>query len=121
MIVTDPRLDSAAIAAPVASAAKDEPGQRLGPGSALGLGTAVLWLSLLVLIPLAAVVAQGFHGGLAGFWHAISRPAAYHALRLTIVSSLFVAAVNAVMGTLVAWVLVRDEFPGRRAVDFVIA
>lgn len=120
MTVTDLPPDGAASAVPSATVAKDEPGQRLGMGSALGLGTAVLWLSVLVLLPLAAVVAQGFHGGWGGFWHSITRPAAYQALRLTVESSLLVAAVNAVMGTLIAWMLVRDDFPGRRAVDFVI-
>lgn len=93
---------------------------RLGRGSALGLGTAVLWLSILVLIPLAAVVAQAFSGGWSGFWESITRPSALRALRLTVISSLIVAVVNAVMGTLLAWVLTRDRFPGRRLLDVVI-
>ena len=119
-------LDSAAApsaapsAASVLSATADEPGERLGRGAALGLGTAVLWLSLLVLIPLAAVVAKGFEGGWSGFWTAVTRPIAIHALILTVVSSLVVALVNAVTGTLIAWVLVRDRFRGRRAIDLVI-
>jgi len=81
---------------------------------------AVLWLSLLVLIPLAAVVTRGFSGGWSGFWDNITDPNALRALRLTVVSSLLVAAINAVMGTLLAWVLVRDSFPGRRLVDLII-
>jgi sulfate transport system permease protein len=81
---------------------------------------AVLWLSLLVLIPLAAVVARGFTGGWSGFWDNITAPAALRALRLTVTSSLLVAVINAVMGTLLAWVLVRDPFPGRRLVDLII-
>jgi sulfate transport system permease protein len=93
---------------------------RLGRGSGLGLGMAVLWLSLLVLIPLAAVVARGFTGGWSGFWDNITDPNAVRALRLTVTSSLLVAAINAVMGTLLAWVLVRDPFPGRRLVDLII-
>jgi sulfate transport system permease protein len=107
-------------AASVLAATADEPGERLGRGAALGLGTAVLWLSLLVLIPLAAVVAKGFEGGWSGFWAAVTRPIAIHALILTVVSSLVVALVNAVTGTLIAWVLVRDRFRGRRAIDLVI-
>jgi len=95
-------------------------GARLGRGSGLGLGVAVLWLSLLVLIPLAAVVTRGFSGGWSGFWDNITDPNALRALRLTVVSSLLVAAINAVMGTLLAWVLVRDSFPGRRLVDLII-
>ncbi|MDT3443811.1 sulfate ABC transporter permease subunit CysT [Pseudofrankia sp. BMG5.37] len=102
-------------------AARDASGAaRLGVGSGLGLGMAVLWLSLLVLIPLAAVVARGFTGGWSGFWDNITDPSAVRALRLTVVSSLLVAAINAVMGTLLAWVLVRDPFPGRRLVDLII-
>jgi sulfate/thiosulfate transport system permease protein len=94
--------------------------QPLGVASGLGLGTAVLWLSLLVLIPLAATVYQAFDHGFAGFWHDITQPSALHALRLTVLSSLVVTAINAVMGTLIAWVLVRDRFPGRRVIEFII-
>jgi sulfate transport system permease protein len=93
---------------------------RLTRTAGLGLGAAVLWLSLLVLIPLAAVVAKATGGGWAGFWHAVTTPAALQALRLTVASSLAVSAINAVMGTLLAWVLVRDEFPGKRLVELVI-
>ncbi len=88
--------------------------------SGLGLGTAVLWLSLVVLIPLAAVVAKAFDGGWGAFWDAITAPAAVSSLELTVVSSLIVAAINAVMGTLIAWVLVRDSFPGKRFVEVII-
>jgi len=95
-------------------------GQPLGLASGLGLGTAVLWLSLLVLIPLGATVYQGFNNGLSGFWNAVTQPAALDALRLTITSSLIVTIINAVMGTLIAWVLVRDQFPGKRVIEFVI-
>jgi sulfate transport system permease protein len=92
----------------------------LGRASGLGLGTAVIWLSLLVLIPLSAVVWTAGGNGWDGFWTAITQPAALSALRLTVLSSLAVSAINAVMGTLLAWVLVRDPFPGRRLVEIVI-
>jgi sulfate/thiosulfate transport system permease protein len=92
----------------------------LGRVSGLGLGTAVIWMSLLVLIPLAAVVWTAGGNGWSGFWTAITQPAALDALRLTVLSSLAVSAINAVMGTLLAWVLVRDPFPGRRLVEIVI-
>jgi sulfate/thiosulfate transport system permease protein len=105
---------------PVLVSTRESSGERIGRGAGLALGLSVLWLSLLVLIPLAAIVAKGFSGGWSGFWHAITRPAAIHALELTVTSSLIVAAVNAVMGTLIAWVLVRDRFRGRRAIDVVI-
>ncbi len=96
------------------------PSARLGASSGITLGTAVLWLSLLVLLPLAAVIAKSTAGGWTGFWHALTAPGAAQALRLTILSSLAVTAINAVMGTLIAWVLVRDSFPGRRLVEVLI-
>jgi sulfate transport system permease protein len=80
----------------------------------------VLWLSVLVLLPLAAVVAQAFGGGWSTFWHAATSHASLAALRLTVLSSLAVAAVNAVMGTVIAWVLVRDRFPGKRVLEVAI-
>lgn len=91
---------------------------RVGPG--LGLGAAVLWLSLLVLIPIAAVVAKGFGGGWSEFWHAVSTPHALRVLRFTVVSAAAVAVVNAIGGTLLAWVLVRDEFPGKRVLNVLV-
>ncbi len=95
-------------------------GLRLGGVSGLGLGLAVGYLSLLVLLPLAAVLAKGAAGGWHAFVSALTDPTASSALRLTVLSALVVAAVNAVFGTLVAWVLVRDEFPGKRLLEIVI-
>jgi sulfate transport system permease protein len=92
---------------------------RLG-GDALARGTATLWISLIVLLPLAAVVTRGFEDGLGHFWDAITDPEAQVAIKLTLISSLIVVGINAVMGTLIAWVLVRDEFPGKRIVNSVI-
>ena len=77
-------------------------------------------MSLLVLIPLSAVVFKAFGGGWHDFWHAITREQALQSLELTVGSSLVAVAINAVMGTLLAWVLVRDEFPGKRVVEMVI-
>ena len=79
-----------------------------------------MWLSVIVLIPLAAVVARSTEGGLDAFWAAVSNRQAVAALRLTLILSVAVAAINAVAGTLIAWVLVRDRFPGRGAVDALI-
>jgi sulfate/thiosulfate transport system permease protein len=89
-------------------------------GAALARGTATLWISVIVLIPLAAVVSRGVEDGLGHFWDAITAPEAQSAIKLTLISSLIVVAINAVMGTLIAWVLVRDEFPGKRVVNSVI-
>ncbi|MCW2497448.1 MAG: sulfate transporter, inner rane subunit CysT [Jatrophihabitans sp.] len=108
------------LAVSTADRAESPSGARLGRVSGLGLGTAVIWLSLLVLIPLAAVVAKAFGGGWSGFWHAVTRHQAVQALELTVGSSLIVSLINAVMGTLLAWVLVRDSFPGKRLVEMVI-
>jgi sulfate/thiosulfate transport system permease protein len=91
-----------------------------GGAGALGLGVATLWLSLIVLLPLAAVVDRSLEGGLSAFWTSVSSRQAVAALRFTILISLAVTAINVVMGTLTAWVLVRDEFRGKRLVNAVI-
>ena len=89
-------------------------------GTGLGLGTAVLYLSLVVLIPLAAVVWRAARPGPGYLWHAITTPDSWAALKLTVGASLIVALVNVVMGTVIAWVLVRDRFPGKGLVDMLI-
>jgi sulfate transport system permease protein len=87
---------------------------------ALGLGVATLYLSVIVLIPLAAVAVKAFSAGLGTFWDSVTSPYAAKTLVITLVISLIVAAIGAVMGTLVAWVLVRDEFPGKRILNALI-
>jgi sulfate transport system permease protein len=86
----------------------------------IGLGVATLWLSIIVLLPLAAVVTKAFEHGLGGFWDAISAPSARAALVLTVAISAIVALLNIVTGTLIAWVLVRDEFRGKQLVNAII-
>ncbi|HVI19483.1 MAG TPA: sulfate ABC transporter permease subunit CysT [Gaiellales bacterium] len=83
----------------------------------LGLGIATLWLSLVVLIPLAAVVVKATE---ADFWSVVTSPRVLAALELTVGISLLVAAINAVAGTLIAWVLVRDRFPGKAAINALV-
>jgi sulfate transport system permease protein len=83
-------------------------------------GVVVGYLSLIVLIPLAAVVAKSFEGGLGTFWDAVTNPQAVAALKLTLVASAIIVAINAVAGTIIAWVLVRDEFPGKRYVNSIV-
>jgi len=78
------------------------------------------YLSLIVLIPLAAVVDKSLEGGLGSFWTAVTNEQAVAALKLSLVASAIVAAINAVAGTLIAWVLVRDEFPGKGIVNSLI-
>ena len=79
-----------------------------------------MYLSFLVVIPLAALVWRGVGGGWSEFVDNATTPEALSALKLTIVLSLLVALVNAGMGTLIAWVMVRDSFPGQRIVDALI-
>ena len=78
------------------------------------------WLTVIVLIPLAAVVARSMQGGVGEFIDAITAPEAVAAIKLTVITSLIVVVVNATMGTLIAWVLVRDEFRGKRFVNSLI-
>jgi sulfate transport system permease protein len=77
-------------------------------------------MSVIVLIPLAAVAVKAVSSGLGTFWDSATNPVALKALGVTLLISLVVAAIGAVMGTLVAWVLVRDEFPGKRIVGSLI-
>jgi sulfate transport system permease protein len=92
----------------------------INSGSMFGLGLATMWMSLLVLIPLGAVVWRAQRDGLSGFWRAVTTPEAAAAIRLTVGAALLVALINAVFGTLIAWMLVRDSFRGKRIVDAVI-
>ncbi|WP_425566171.1 sulfate ABC transporter permease subunit CysT [Sporichthya brevicatena] len=86
----------------------------------VGLGVATLWLSLIVLLPLAAVATKSFEKGPDGFWDAVTAPSAKSALTFTLGVSVLVALINVVVGTLIAWVLVRDEFPGKGVVNALI-
>jgi sulfate/thiosulfate transport system permease protein len=95
-------------------------GLQVGGGAALLRGTVTMYLSLVVLLPLAAVVWRSGRDGWAAFWHSATTPQALAALRLTFAVALVVVAVNAVVGTLIAWVLVRDQFPGKALVGALI-
>ncbi|GEL96022.1 sulfate ABC transporter permease subunit CysT [Cellulomonas composti] len=106
-------------ATPTARGRGRRPGE-LTRGAGLGLGIGVLWLSLLVLLPIAAIVSTAFEDGIAGFWEAITDPEALAAIRFTVGAAALVTLVNAVIGTLIAWVLVRDQFPGKRILEVII-
>jgi sulfate/thiosulfate transport system permease protein len=86
----------------------------------LGLGVATLWLSLVVLLPLAALFAKSLENGPKALWDAATAGAALDALELTVTISVIVALVNVVVGTLIAWVLVRDDFRGKGIVNAII-
>jgi sulfate transport system permease protein len=94
--------------------------RRLSRRSSLALGLSVTWFSLLVLIPLAAVVVQATTGGWSGFIDVLSNPQTLAALRLTVTSALVVTAVNVVVGPTIAWVLTRDRFRGAGVLDVII-
>ena len=89
-------------------------------GGALARGVATGYLSLVVLLPLAALVWSSRSHGLDSFWHEATRPEAVSTLKLTLGAAVICAAVNALAGTVIAWVLVRDRFPGKGVVDAVI-
>ena len=92
----------------------------LTPISGLGLGVTMIWFSLLVLIPLVAIVATSAGSGLGDFTKTLTNPQTLSAVRLTVVQSALVTVVNVVMGVAIAWVLVRDRFWGRSLVNVVI-
>jgi sulfate/thiosulfate transport system permease protein len=89
-------------------------------GAALGRGAAMTYLSVIVLLPLAAVAAKSLDGGASHFFDVVTAPQALAALKLTLITSAIVVAINAVTGTLIAWVLVRDEFRGKGFVNALI-
>jgi sulfate/thiosulfate transport system permease protein len=86
----------------------------------LRVGVATTWLSLIVLLPLAAIVWQSAGGGAGAFWQAITSNAARESFRITLTVSVAVTVLNVVFGLLIAWVLTRDDFPGKRFVDAII-
>jgi sulfate transport system permease protein len=93
---------------------------RLTPASGLGLGVGVLWLSLIVLLPIAAILVTSLQSGPSTFWDNVTTPEALATLRLTVGASLLATVVNVVFGTLIAWVLVRDRFIGKRVIEVII-
>lgn len=92
----------------------------LSTGAGLGLGLALLWLSVLVLLPLAAVIATAASGGWEGAVRVLTQPQTLAAIRFTVVQAAGVAALDAVVGTAIAWVLVRDRFRGKAALEVLI-
>lgn len=90
------------------------------PGFGLTMGVTVSYLSLVVLIPLAGLFFKSAGLGWQGFWEVVTAPRTLAALRLSFGAALAGASINAVFGTLVAWVLVRYSFPARRLVDAII-
>ncbi len=90
------------------------------PRTYLAKGVALGYVSLLVLIPMAALLNNAFSHGLGAFWSAATSTESLDAMKLTVTCSLFAAAFNAVAGTATAYVLVRDRFPGRGVLNAII-
>src|SRR6201986_4511440 len=91
-----------------------------GVGAGLGRGYVVLWLSIIVLLPLAALTDKSLSEGIGHFWSQVTTDQAKQSLELILVCSLIVVAINAVFGTIVAWLLVRDNFPGKSIINAII-
>jgi sulfate transport system permease protein len=107
----------------VSQPAASAPARTFTPAAALpGLaaGVAVLYLSVIVLLPLAALAWSASDGGWSAFWSAVSAPDAVAALKLTMGVAAVVVLLNALFGTILAWVLVRDNFVGKSAVNAIV-
>jgi sulfate/thiosulfate transport system permease protein len=85
-----------------------------------GPALAVTYLSLLVLLPLAALITKAFSGGWSAFWHSVTQPEAVAALELTLAVAAIVAVINSIAGLAIAFVLVRDDFRGKALVSALI-
>jgi sulfate transport system permease protein len=94
--------------------------RRVLPGFGLAMGVTVSYLSLIVLLPVAALVLRSFDEGLADWWGTVTAPRVLAAFRVTFGISFAAAAVDILFGTIAAWVLVRYRFPGRRVVDALV-
>jgi sulfate/thiosulfate transport system permease protein len=94
--------------------------RRVLPGFKPAISLTVGYVSLLILIPLATLVLKSASLGPAAFWAAVSSPRAVSAYRLSITTALAGASINGVFGVIVAWVLVRYQFPGKRIVDALV-
>lgn len=90
------------------------------PGFRLGMGITLTMLSVIVLLPIGALLAQGASYGADGVWSTVNNPRVWAALYLSFRLAFFAAVFNLVFGTLLAWVLARYDFPGRRIVDALV-
>jgi sulfate transport system permease protein len=96
------------------------PRNTLTRGAGVGLGLTMIWFSLLVLIPLSAIIATAGSGGWGAYLRVLENPQTWAAVQLTVTTALAVTAVNIVIGTVISWVLVRDNFPGKSVLNVVI-
>ncbi|MDO9166928.1 MAG: sulfate ABC transporter permease subunit CysT [Rhodoferax sp.] len=116
-------MTAATLSAPLAAAGqpvRKHPARRVLPGFKLTLGYTVFYLSVIVLIPLSALVFKTFTLTWAQFWTAVASPRVVASYQLTFGASFVAALVNVVFGLLVAWVLVRYQFPGKKIIDALV-
>ncbi len=109
-----------AATAPAAAPAPRRRARRVLPGFGLTLGYTLFYLSVVVLVPLLALLLKAFSLSWPQFWDAVAAPRVLAAYRLTFGASFLAASVNAVFGLLIAWVLVRYQFPGKRLLDALV-
>ncbi|WP_374046992.1 sulfate ABC transporter permease subunit CysT [Massilia sp. YIM B02443] len=111
------------LAMPGTTPAHPRPGKRPGrviPGFGLSLGFTLFYLALIVLIPLSAVFLNTFNLTWEGFWSAVTSERVVASYRLSFGASFIAALINVVFGGIVAWVLVRYQFPGKRFIDALV-
>ncbi len=96
------------------------PRNTLTRGAGLGLGIAMVWFSILVLLPLSAIVATAGEGGWDRYLSVLQNDQTWAAVTLTVGQAALVTVVNVVVGTIIAWVLVRDRFWGKALLDVII-
>jgi sulfate/thiosulfate transport system permease protein len=113
-------MSSATLSAGTAPFSNSRRSARVLPGFNLTLGYTLLYLSLIVLIPLSALIFKTLTLSWADFWDAVTAPRVMASYRLTFGASLIAATVNLFAGLLVAWVLVRYSFPGKKIVDALV-
>lgn len=94
--------------------------RRVLPGFGLSLGVSVTFVSLILLLPMSALVRELSHLTPAGYWEIITNPQTLAALRVTLLSAFWASVFNCVAGVLLAWVLARYRFPGRGILDALI-
>nr|WP_198969893.1 sulfate ABC transporter permease subunit CysT [Xylophilus sp. ASV27] len=111
---------AATMAPPVAAPGRRGAAKRVLPGFGLTLGYTLFYLSVIVLVPLSALVLRSFSLTGEQFWAAVTSPRVLASYRLTFGASLLAALVNLVFGLLLAWVLVRYRFPGKKIVDAMV-
>jgi len=90
------------------------------PGFGITLGFALGYLGIVVLLPLAALIVRPWELGWDGFWESVTQPRVLASLKLSFGAALIAATVNGVFGLIVAWVLVRYDFPGKRLFDALV-